>query len=564
MMDNNKKQHYRSLERKIRNTIILMSFIPMFLISGIILYQFYTAYHKKVNAHLNELILKHKQTIDLFLTEKLADIRFLSNTCGIMDLADESILQTRLAEFKNDYGNAFVDIGVIDDSGEQIAYAGPFKLGKASYANAEWFQDVKKNGLVISDVFLGLRGLPHFIVAVKEGLGEKSWIIRATIDFVKFNTLVHSISIGETGFAFILNKKGAFQTQLLTDCIPDEERQMSFYRNDVTPSSHTPVHIIQKQNSEGINNIYVSAFLKDGDWMLVYQQQTSDALSALHNALKIALFFMLLCAITVIVMTFKITHKIIQIIMQSDQEKQKMNLKVVETGKLASVGQLASGVAHEINNPVAIMVEEAGWIMDLLEEEDLANTENKVEFIRALNQIRTQGNRCKQITHKLLSFARKSDAVAEDVQINALIEEVVSLSSQRAKYGKVQVQLNLLKNLPLVKLSPAELQQVFLNLINNALDAMENIGGILSISSRYQSQYIEIDIKDNGQGIPESNIDRIFDPFFTTKPVGKGTGLGLSICYGIIQKMGGEIEVQSALNQGTCFRIKLPASNKML
>ncbi|MBF0449955.1 MAG: ATP-binding protein [Candidatus Magnetomorum sp.] len=560
-MDNNpKKQHYRSLERKIRNTIILMSIIPMFLISGIILYQFYTAYHKKVYAHLGELILKHKQSIDFFLIEKLADIRFLSNTCGIMDLADESFLQTRLAEFKNDYANVFVDIGVVDETGNQIAYAGPFKLGKASYTDADWFQDVVKNGHVISDVFLGLRGLPHFIVAVKEGVGDQSWIIRATIDFVKFNTLVHSIHIGETGFAFILNKKGAFQTKSLADIIPDEERQMSFYRGDFDPTSHHQINIIQKDNSAGIHNIYVTAFLKDGDWMLVYQQQTSDALVALNKAFKLTLFIMFLCAAIVIVMTYKITTKIVRIIMKADHEKQRMNLKVVETGKLASVGQLASGVAHEINNPVAIMVEEAGWIMDLLEEEDLENSDNKKEFIRALTQIRTQGDRCKQITHKLLSFARKSDAVVEDVQINELIEEVVSLSSQRAKYGKVQIELNLKKNLPLLKLSPSEMQQVLLNLINNALDAMEKNGGLLSISSRLNNQRIEIDVKDNGQGIPESNIDRIFDPFFTSKPVGKGTGLGLSICYGIIQKMGGEIEVQSVLNEGTCFRIKFPFS----
>jgi len=555
---NHKKQHYRSLERKIRNTIILMSFIPMFLISGMILYQFYAAYHKKVYAHLNELILKHKQSIDNFLFEKQADIRFLSNTCGIMHLADELFLQSRLVAFKNDYENAFVDIGIVDESGEQIAYAGPFKLGKASYKDAEWFQKVKKNGHVISDVFLGLRGLPHFIVAVKVDMGEKSWIIRATIDFVKFNTLVHSIHIGETGFAFILNKKGAFQTKSLENIIPDEERQMPFYRDDFDPTSNHDVHIIQKENSIGIRNIYVSAFLKDGDWMLVYQQQTSDALSALHNALLLTVLFMFFCAAIVIFMTYRISHRIVQIIIQSDHEKQRMNLKVVETGKLASVGQLASGVAHEINNPVAIMVEEAGWIMDLLEEEDLSNTDNKDEFIRALNQIRTQGERCKQITHKLLSFARKSDAVAEDVHINALIEEVVSLSSQRAKYGKVQLELNLMKNLPLLKLSPSEMQQVLLNLINNALDSMESNGGKLKIASRRHSQHIVIDIKDNGPGIPESNIDRIFDPFFTTKPVGKGTGLGLSICYGIIQKMGGEIEVQSVLNEGACFRIKLP------
>jgi two-component system NtrC family sensor kinase len=534
----------------------MMSFIPMVLILSMILYQFYFSYQKKVYAHLEELILKHKQTIDSFLIEKLADIRFLSNTCGIMELSDETILQSRLVSFQTDYDNVFVDIGVVDANGVQIAYAGPFKLGKAAYTNADWFQKVKNEGFVISDVFLGLRGLPHFIVAVKVSSEPGAWIIRATIDFVKFNTLVHNIHIGETGFAFILNKNGECQTQSMTQ---DIERQMAFYHNGFNRLPDKQVNIFQKKNASGVDYIYVTALLKNGDWMLVYQQQTSDALSKLHHAIKLTVIMLILCAVIVIVLTYRISKRIVHLIQRSDHEKQQMNLKVVETGKLASVGQLASGVAHEINNPVAIMVEEAGWMMDLLEDDILINNESKDEFKRALDQIRTQGNRCKQITHKLLSFARKSDAVMEDVHINSLIEEVVNLTAQRAKYSKIQIDMKLKPNIPLLKLSPSEMQQVLLNLINNALDAMDKDGGIITISSRFTNNtLIEIDVQDNGQGIPESNIAHIFDPFFTTKPVGKGTGLGLSICYGIIQKMGGEIEVQSVLNKGTCFRIKFP------
>jgi two-component system NtrC family sensor kinase len=556
-MDNNQTtKHYRGLERKIRDSIIMMSFIPMVLILSMILYQFYFSYQKKVYAHLEELILKHKQTIDSFLIEKLADIRFLSNTCGIMELSDETILQSRLVSFQTDYDNVFVDIGVVDANGVQIAYAGPFKLGKAAYTNAEWFQKVKNEGFVISDVFLGLRGLPHFIVAVKVSSEPGAWIIRATIDFVKFNTLVHNIHIGETGFAFILNKNGECQTQSMTQ---DIERQMAFYHNGFNRLPDKQVNIFQKKNASGVDYIYVTALLKNGDWMLVYQQQTSDALSKLHHAIKLTVIMLILCAVIVIVLTYRISKRIVHLIQRSDHEKQQMNLKVVETGKLASVGQLASGVAHEINNPVAIMVEEAGWMMDLLEDDILINNESKDEFKRALDQIRTQGNRCKQITHKLLSFARKSDAVMEDVHINSLIQEVVNLTAQRAKYSKIQIDMKLKPNIPLLKLSPSEMQQVLLNLINNALDAMDKDGGIITISSRFTNNtLIEIDVQDNGQGIPESNIAHIFDPFFTTKPVGKGTGLGLSICYGIIQKMGGEIEVQSVLNKGTCFRIKFP------
>ena len=178
--------------------------------------------------------------------------------------------------------------------------------------------------------------------------------------------------------------------------------------------------------------------------------------------------------------------------------------------------------------------------------------------MRALKQINTQGKRCKEITHKLLSFARKTDSRIQDVQLNDLLEELVSLSLQSARYSSVSITTNFQENLPTIRVSQSELQQVFLNLINNAVDAMEKKGGAVDVSTQFDGDYIIVEVADNGPGIPESNLSRIFDPFFTTKPVGKGTGLGLSICYGIIKKWGGEIEVESMIGKGTTFRVRLP------
>jgi two-component system NtrC family sensor kinase len=235
-----------------------------------------------------------------------------------------------------------------------------------------------------------------------------------------------------------------------------------------------------------------------------------------------------------------------------------MSQQIVETGKLASVGELAAGIAHEINNPVAIMVEEAGWIEDLLEDDDGDSSERLTELRRALGQIKNQGSRCKQITHKLLSFARKTDARTEQVDLYELVDEMIALSEQRAKYSNVEIRSTLQTGLPTVHASSSELQQVLLNLINNALDAMEHTGGELEITVKYVQGDLWIFIADTGPGIPKANLERIFDPFFTTKPVGKGTGLGLSICYGIITKMGGEIDALSTVGKGTTFRIRIP------
>jgi len=555
----NNLTYYRSLTRKLIFTVIIVSFTPLILVTGVILKQFYSSYQEKVYAHLGELVLKHKQNIDGFLNEKLSDIRFLASAYTLEELQKEPFLRSKLAELQQEYGPVFQDLGVIDENGNQLAYAGPFNLSNARYAEADWFKHAIKSEFYISDVFLGLRGLPHFIVAVKRKTGETQWLLRATIDFNSFNTLVENLLVGKTGLAFILNQDGVLQTTPhfeILDVMPDENTYRYFLRNK--SKAKDDIHIVKKRSRAERNNIYVAAFLKNGDWLLIYQQDTADAFADLKRTQKIAVLIFLTGGLGIIVMAVLLSRRMVNRMAQSDREKEIMNRQVIETGKLASIGELAAGIAHEINNPVAIMVEEAGWIQDLLGDEDFKESENLNEFKRALLQIHIQGKRCKEITHKLLSFARKTDSLVQDAHINALIEEVVGISAQRARYSNVAIHTDLDKNLPLTEISPTEFQQVFLNLINNALDAMGKKGGVLNIASRFENGHIIIQVSDSGPGIPPEILSKIFNPFFTTKPVGKGSGLGLSICYGIIKKMGGEIDVQSIEGAGATFTVKIP------
>lgn len=558
-----KDPYYKSLTRKMILTVIIVSFTPLILVSGAILFQFHVSYHEKVAAHLEELVQKHKQNIDYFLNEKLGDIRFLAQCPQCEDLHEESFLEQQLATLQQELDPVFVDIGLVDEKGQQIAYAGPFQLREAQYSEAEWFKKAIQSEYFISDVFLGLRGLPHFIVAVRKKFHGTTWILRATIDFMSFNNLVENVRIGKTGFAFILNRQGEFQTQLLRDVLPSSNTYMTLLKN--ISKNQDKIHIVEAVDDYGKKNIYASAFLKNGDWMLVCQQNKSDAFSDLYRAKKIAGLIFLLGGLVIITIAFLLSRRMVSYIALADREKDLMNQQVIETGKLATVGELAAGIAHEINNPVAIMVEEAGWMEDLLEEEEFRESENLDEFERALKQINTQGKRCKEITHKLLSFARKTDSRIQVVQMNDLINDAIGLAEQSARYSKIVINANLAENLPFIQASQTEIQQVFLNLINNAVDAMHSKGGgVIDITSRLDGNTIVVDFVDNGPGIPRDNLGRIFDPFFTTKQVGKGTGLGLSICYGIIKRMGGEVNVESVINKGTTFSICIPVPKELL
>lgn len=551
------KEYYRLLTRRMLSIMVVVSIAPLMLITGTVGYYFHRSYREKVIAHLVEMVEKHTQNIDGFLNEKLADIRVLSRSYPLDLLSKDAFLNERLSIRQREFGGVFVDLGLVADDGVQVAYAGPFpKLEKANYSEAEWFRQAMKSDYVISDVFLGLRGVPHFIVAVRQEWAGHIYILRATIDFDAFNQLVRSIRIGKTGFAFILNRNGEFQTNPVLEVLS----QRDFYE-DMMRESHVAdqkVVVVQRPNALGRKCIYLLSPLKDGQWVLFCQQEESDAFSDLYRARLLALAIFLMGTVGIVIMSVMLARRMVKRIAKADREKEMMSEQIIEAGKLASIGELAAGIAHEINNPVAIMVEEAGWIEDLLEEEDLKGSKNLEEFRRALKQINTQGKRCKEITSKLLTFARKSEPAIYQVHLNDLIEEIVAISEQRARYSNVKIETRLAPNLPVLNISPSEFQQVLLNLINNALDAMDKEGGKLVITSKIDGRYVAVEVADTGCGIPKANLGRIFDPFFTTKPAGKGTGLGLFVCYGIVHKMGGEISVNSAVGVGTTFHIRIP------
>lgn len=535
-------------------TVMLVTGLPLLFIGFVIFHQFGDVYRNKITDHLTVLVKKHSRSIDNFLTDRLGDIRVLARSHAVEDLANQVFLTEQLAILREEYGGVFVDLGLIDPQGVQHAYSGPFNLAKADYSKAVWFSETQRNLYYISDVFTGLWGSPHFIVAVKISWNDQGWILRATVNFNTFNALVFNIRIGKTGIAFILNKAGELQTN------PNFEADSVSSHTNFFNANLEPDKVLIEQNPDvfGQDSIFAVTPLNNGRWVLIFQQEVSDVFATWNQTKTIATLLFLFWAAVVALFTYFISNRMIHRVEEVIIQKDKMSDQVVEAGRLASIGELAAGIAHEINNPVAIMVEEAGWIQDLLSEDDPATPDNLTEIERASVQIKTQGSRCKEITHKLLSFARKTDPTIKQIDLNDLIKEIVTLVDQKTRYANVQIDTQLHPDLPPLWASGTELQQVLLNLLNNSVDAMDSSGGSIQITTQLSDGRIVTKIADNGHGIAEANLARIFDPFYTTKPVGKGTGLGLSICYGIIKKAGGDIHVQSTKGTGTTFSIYLP------
>jgi len=240
-------------------------------------------------------------------------------------------------------------------------------------------------------------------------------------------------------------------------------------------------------------------------------------------------------------------------------ERKKLEQRMSHTEKLASVGTLAAGVAHEINNPLAVIL---GFTEMLLDQ-----TPQESENYELLKTIERQGMNAKRIVENLLGFARFTEHKEQDVDLNANLESVLAVVGNNLTINKISIEKDFSADLPVIKGDPGELQQVFFNLISNAAAVMKGTGGMLTVRTRHasDSNCVEAAFTDTGPGIPRSVRSKIFDPFFTTKKVGEGTGLGLSISYGIISNHGGSITFDTktadeSVATGTTFVVMLPAA----
>lgn len=224
--------------------------------------------------------------------------------------------------------------------------------------------------------------------------------------------------------------------------------------------------------------------------------------------------------------------------------------KLIQSEKLASLGQLAAGVAHELNNPLATILLYA----DILRRESALDLQYQTDLETIINKTL----RCKQIVSGLLNFARQTQVNAQPTSVNDLIQELIEIEKRHTRYEKIVFNLELEAALPLAELDAAQFREVLLNLIHNAADAMPDGGKITIRTAAKPDDMIAVEVQDEGKGIPPEHLSKLFTPFFTTKPVGKGTGLGLAIIYGIVKMHRGQINVQSEVGRGTTFTISLP------
>jgi signal transduction histidine kinase len=320
------------------------------------------------------------------------------------------------------------------------------------------------------------------------------------------------------------------------------------------PRSLQP-ELVELESGNGESLIVSYAPIERSSFRLVLLR-SSSALPAEWLTLRRDLGLFLLISILLILGVI-VTGSIYMIrkLKEADRLRALMYHKMEYTNKMESLGRMSAGVAHEINNPLSIITEKAGLMKDLLELSSEVPPREKL--ISLVNSVLNSADRCGGITHRLLGFARHMQVQREKIDLDLMLREVLGFLEKEAEYRQITVDFTLPEEQVTINSDRGQLQQVFLNLLNNAFAAVDD-GGHIEIGVRHlEDNMVTVSVADNGSGIPEENLNRIFDPFFTTKK-GAGTGLGLSITYGIIEKLGGRISVESTVGEGTCFTVTLP------
>ena len=494
------------------------------------------------------------RSVSFFLNQRKSALSYTVFDHDYEQLTDSHRLSRILENLQKGFGD-FTDIGVIDASGYQRTYKGPYDLEGKDYRDQEWFKKVLDHGTYISEVFLGFRNVPHLAIAIRHHLPDGSfYVLRATLEHQLTHLLTQDELNGE-GDIFLINTQGVLQTP--SKYFGKVFSVIPFPAPEFIP--HTNVTEVNGFNS----SIFIVgyAYIPDTPFILMVVQPKNKLMESWRRSRMDLIRYLVISITVVLVWIFIAITYMVKSLKISDQKRIKYLHMLEYSSKMATIGRLAAGIAHEINNPLAIINEKAGLIKDLFTFKSEYAQNDKL--MKTVDDITASVERCSRITRRLLRFARHIDLSYQIVNVKDVILEVLGFLEKEAEYRSIEVAGHVHDNIPEIETDRGKLQQILLNIINNAFAAMSD-GGRLEINAETAGEkFVKIIIADNGCGIPESDIKLVFEPFFSTKAkAGGGTGLGLSITYGLIKELGGDIDLISEVNKGTTFTITLPINPK--
>jgi two-component system NtrC family sensor kinase len=534
--------YFRRLWNSVVVALLAASFIPLIVVGGGIYYYTISVMEKRTLANLCNELSEHGQAIDEFLFERNMDLKLLASNLGLEYLTTPGNLEKVFNSLQGELP-CFTDLGIIDDQGRHLAYVGPYDLMGKNYKESTWFKAAMDRQVYISDVFLGFRNEPHFIIAVKQNTAGGFWIIRATVDTVYFDKMVKEVLSRWSGDAFVVNSEGVFQTVPRTSgkIMGQSGLQGLKYFEGVK---------LEKRNRE----ILVMTWLRRAPWMCVAAFNRQEIYAAMRHVRNIGIAIFGISALAIVLTVFLTTNYLFTRLETKRRGIRFLDQQLRHSSRMASSMKLAEGFVREINDCLSNIDLVVHWLEELARR-DLAKEANQQELSESLSQIDSEISRTRKATDRFFKATRPSMPIIGDVRVNDVLDEIVELLDRELHFNRITVKRDYSKAAPVIRSDPSQLRQVFQNLILNAITAIRKDGEI-TLQVRPEGEEVSVRVTDSGHGIPKDMQEKIFDPLFTTKP--DGTGLGLFISAGIVKKLGGKISVASEPGKGTTFTVELP------
>jgi signal transduction histidine kinase len=498
----------------------------------------------------SQLVSNSWRSVSLFMSERRLVLEFIAHDHTFKTLNDKAHLGAILDNLNKRFGG-FTDLGIIDSSGIQQAYVGPRRSGGLDYRDELWFRQVLKHGVYISELVMGYRKDPHLDFAVKRDLPDGSFfVLRAALDSQKFNELIAQFEVGEKSDAFVINRESVLQT-------PSRYYGSVLKKIQIRIPDYSPkAHVFESKNDKNARMVIGYAYIPETPFILMIVKQKGELIPPWYKTGWAFTGILVTSILMILLVTLAVASHLVDQIHAADQERVDTLHQAEYTHKMVSLGRLASGVAHEINNPLAIINQKAGHIRDIFTLTEAYNKDPKL--IGLVDSVLATVHRCAEVTKGLLNFARHLNLSIQTINLQEIINEVQSVLTKEAEFRCITVEVDLADNIPQFESDRGKLEQIFFNLFNNAIAVM-NDGGHLEIKGqREDTDFVSITFSNSGPGIAEADLKHVFEPFFHARTGESGTGLGLAVTYALVQEIGGQIRVQSELGMGTRFNMRIP------
>jgi two-component system, NtrC family, sensor kinase len=515
---------------------------------------------EKVFSHLLSVSNKSSYIIMEFVSERQSDIRMLSSLFSLDPDMEKDHLAEHFRLMKKKY-NVYLGFIVTNEKGDVLYSDSECFTSEMAVSDLDWFVNARLGNEYISDVFLAHgneKRVPAILISlpVISPDGGVRRTLAACVDFSKIDISLSKTEIGMTGEVYLVNKEGRFITssrlgaQILEDSVPIQEK--------IDPSSNHGIYELVDYRGEIVLHAYSE--IMDGSWIVIAEQDKEEALSQINLLNRKMIYVGIVLTCLIITVALLVSGRIVKFIEKSYAREKELEFQVIQKEKLAALGLLTAGLAHELNTPLA----NALLYTQMVSEE--MNGEKDSKCLQKLATVEEQIKHGSNIVRNLLEFSRHSHGSENTAGVNDIIDKLIAIAYPHCSSKKIEIVKEIQQDIPLVKGEPSIIQEVITNIFANACDVMPQ-GGILKIKTRYSDvlKKVRIDISDTGPGISEQSIKKVFDPFFSTKKHGEGTGLGLFVSYEMIRRLGGTIKVISSTGQenspkGTTFTIELPVA----